>query len=83
MFGLVLRLANRIGNGHQATAWIWFLASRSWLAFQGRLPWNLMAFLDDAHKRGVLRQVGAVYQFRHARLQDRLTGPPADKPRDT
>ncbi|MEU4668642.1 hypothetical protein AB0F91_11870 [Amycolatopsis sp. NPDC023774] len=26
----------------------------------------------DAHRRGVLRQVGAVYQFRHARLQERL-----------
>jgi hypothetical protein len=36
-----------------------------------------MTFLDDAHHRGVLRQVGAVYQFRDARLQDHLakTGP--------
>jgi hypothetical protein len=31
-----------------------------------------MAFLDDAYRRGVLRRAGAVYQFRHARLQDRL-----------
>ncbi|MFI6358668.1 hypothetical protein ACIBJF_40075 [Streptomyces sp. NPDC050743] len=31
-----------------------------------------MAFLDDAHRRGVLRQAGAVYQFRHARLQEQL-----------
>jgi hypothetical protein len=30
-------------------------------------------FLDDACRRGVLRQVGAVYQFRHARLQAHLT----------
>jgi hypothetical protein len=30
-----------------------------------------MIFLDDAH-RGVLRQAGAVYQFRHRELQRRL-----------
>jgi hypothetical protein len=32
-----------------------------------------MNFLEDAHQRGILRTVGPVYQFRHARLQDRLT----------
>jgi hypothetical protein len=31
-----------------------------------------MEFLADAHRRGVLRQVGGVYQFRHARLHERL-----------
>jgi uncharacterized membrane protein YfcA len=31
-----------------------------------------MTFLDDARRRGVLRAVGPVYQFRHARLQDHL-----------
>ena len=31
-----------------------------------------MRFLEDARSRGVLRTVGPVYQFRHARLQDRL-----------
>jgi hypothetical protein len=30
------------------------------------------AFLADAAERGVLRQAGAVYQFRHALVQDRL-----------
>jgi hypothetical protein len=33
-----------------------------------------MRFLEDAHDRNVLRTVGPVYQFRHARLQDRLVG---------
>jgi len=37
-----------------------------------RVPARTGAFLADAHRRGVLRQVGAVYQFRHIRLQDRL-----------
>ena len=35
-------------------------------------PLRLMNFLDDARERNVLRTVGPVYQFRHARLQDRL-----------
>lgn len=44
-------------------------------ALWGQLPWRLLRFLDDAHGRGVLRQVGPVYQFRHADLQDHLAGP--------
>jgi hypothetical protein len=43
------------------------------LARKWKSPVRLMRFLDDAHKRGILRTVGPVYQFRHARLQDRLT----------
>jgi hypothetical protein len=31
-----------------------------------------MAFLKEAHIRGILRQEGSVYQFRHARLQNYL-----------
>lgn len=57
-----------------ARAWGAFTLSRTWFALRGRLPWRLMTFLDDAHRRGVLRQAGGVYQFRHARLQDRLAG---------
>ena len=53
-------------------AWTLYLVSTIWLAARGRLPWRLSAFLDDAHRLGLLRQVGALYQFRHARLQDHL-----------
>jgi len=42
------------------------------LAGSDRTPVRLMRFLEDARSRGVLRTVGPVYQFRHARLQDRL-----------
>ncbi|WP_372345652.1 hypothetical protein [Streptomyces sp. KL116D] len=38
-----------------------------------------MAFLADAHERGVLRQAGAVHQFRHARLQGRPAAAPPDR----
>jgi hypothetical protein len=51
------------------TAWSRFVLARTWLALLGKLPWQTMAFLKDAHRRHVLRQVGARYQFRHERLQ--------------
>lgn len=78
--GLAGRFVGRFQTGLAASAWGWFLLTRSWLALRGRLPWRLMRFLDDAHRRGVLRQAGATYQFRHARLQDSLAAasrPPA------
>ena len=56
------------------TAWgQWVLFTRICLPLTGRLPWRVVAYLDDAHRRGVLRQAGAVYQFRHARLQQHLS----------
>lgn len=55
------------------TAWgQWVILARVWLPLTGKLPWNTVAFLDDAYQRGVLRQTGAVYQFRHSRLQHHL-----------
>jgi hypothetical protein len=44
------------------------------LAMRWHTPLRLMKFLDDARERNVLRTIGSVYQFRHARLQDRLAG---------
>jgi NACHT domain len=78
--GLLAGLAGGLARGLVATAWGWYLFSHCWLAVQGKLPWRFMAFLDDAHQRGVLRQSGEVYQFRHARLQQRLAlrGDPAN-----
>jgi DNA-binding XRE family transcriptional regulator len=55
------------------TAWgRWIVLARFWLPLTGRLPWRLPDFLDDAYRRGVLRQSGAVHQFRHLRLQHHL-----------
>lgn len=39
------------------------------------IPVRLMHFLEDARERNVLRTVGPVYQFRHARLLDHLAAP--------
>jgi NACHT domain len=57
------------------SSWGSFTLARCWLALSGKLPWCLMEFLADAHKRGVLRRVGTLYQFRHGDLQRRLTDP--------
>jgi hypothetical protein len=69
-FGLTFGL---VGGLAKSAAGAYLLAS-CWLAASGRLPWSPMRFLDDAYDRGVLRQVGAVYQFRHTHLQDHLAG---------
>ncbi|MFC7265857.1 NACHT domain-containing protein [Streptomyces lutosisoli] len=63
--GLVLGLIRSV--------WMEFLVAHIKLAVAGRVPWHLMSFLGDAHeRRGVLRQAGAVYQFRHIDLQRHL-----------
>ena len=54
------------------SAWGRFITTRLWLAQRDVLPLKLMTFLEDAHRLGVLRQLGPYYQFRHALLQDRL-----------
>jgi hypothetical protein len=42
------------------------------LATLGMLPAHLTRSLADAHKRGVLRSAGSVYQFRHGLIRDRV-----------
>lgn len=72
-YGLVLGLVVGLGVA-SLTAWgTWMVFARAWLPVNGRVPWSLPEFLEDAYQRGVLRRAGAVYQFRHARLQDHLT----------
>lgn len=75
VFGVAAGFAIGLIGGLMAmarTSWGRFVIARGWLGGRYRLPWRLMAFLDDAHQRGLLRQAGAAYQFRHARLRDHL-----------
>ncbi|WP_406512960.1 NACHT domain-containing protein [Streptomyces sp. NBC_00161] len=73
-FGIEAAFAGGLAYGLAFTAWgQWVALGRIWLPITGQLPWRLVAFLDDACERDVLRQAGAVYQFRHAQLQDHLT----------
>ncbi|MGP3916411.1 NACHT domain-containing protein [Nonomuraea sp. 10N515B] len=60
-----------VGDHH---AWLLGKISMWRLAWRGDAPSRLITFLDDAHRLGLLRSVGPVYQFRHAQLQDHLTG---------
>ena len=64
--------ATGLRNSRTSTASYSFMVARLWLVLTGHLPWSLMSFLDQAHAKGVLRQIGPVYQFRHIRLQQRL-----------
>ncbi len=74
LLDLVLGPVTGLAIGTSLTAWgRWLVFARIWLPLTGRLPWSVAGFLDDGCRRGVLRQVGAVYQFRHARLQAHLT----------
>jgi GTPase SAR1 family protein len=70
-FGLIVG-----STGVLDSAWGQLGLARLWLAAQGQMPLRLMTFLEDAHARGVLRQAGAVYEFRHANLQRRLANRP-------
>jgi hypothetical protein len=74
MFGLGVGFIGVVSK-----TWGAFASSRTWLALCGHQPWRVMRFLADARRRGVLRQAGGVYQFRHARLQDHLIKPSAAK----
>jgi hypothetical protein len=58
------------------SAWPSWVIARTWLAIRGQLPWHVMTFLADAHRRGILRQSGSVYQFRHLELQQHLASHP-------
>lgn len=71
--GFAVWVAAGLAFGLKQTAWGHFAMARTYLAVRHHAPWDLMAFLQDAHEqRGVLRQIGPVYQFRHIDLQHHL-----------
>lgn len=72
MPGLSIAIAVSVVQAFTKAVWGAHTIARIWLSVRRCLPWRLMEFLADAHKKGVLRQAGASYQFRHAELQRRL-----------
>jgi hypothetical protein len=54
------------------SAWGQFVLTRLLLATFRRMPLRLVGALQEAHDRGILRQAGGYYQFRHNLLQDHL-----------
>ena len=77
MIGFAITLVIMLIGG-LAAGWPGYEIARILLALRNLLPWRLMHFLHDAHRRGVLRQAGAVYQFRHIELQHRLAARPSE-----
>jgi hypothetical protein len=76
-YGLAYSLAFGL-RGFEIAERARFAVARTYLAVRHGTPWNLMAFLRDAHEqRGVLRQVGETYQFRHIDLQHHLAQQPS------
>jgi hypothetical protein len=71
--GVAYGIADRL-MGITTSVWGRYMVTKTWAALRGDVPWRFMLFLDDAHRRGLLRRAGAVHQFRHARLQQHLTG---------
>jgi hypothetical protein len=59
--------------------WGAFTITRIWLALFRGMPIRIMGFLREADSRGVLRREGGAFQFRHAKLQERLS-PSASQP---
>jgi hypothetical protein len=73
MLGVGSGLVDGLGIALGYTAWgQWLIFTRCGLSLTRQLPPSLPTFLADAYQRGILRQAGAVYQFRHRRLQDYL-----------
>jgi hypothetical protein len=81
--GVVFGFASVLCFGVVATAWPRWELTCGWLALRRRLPWCLMSFMEDAHERGVLRQTGALYQFRHIELEHQLAARPPRTPSTT
>jgi hypothetical protein len=53
-------------------AWCAYRIAVRRVAREHGLPRDLMSFLDDAHRLGLLRAQGAAYQFRHDALREHL-----------
>ncbi|MEW9530169.1 NACHT domain-containing protein [Microbispora sp. NPDC049125] len=79
-FGVAGGVVFTLTFGFTGASSIYFVAV-SMLRLRRRVPRRLMSLLEDAHRVGLLRQAGPVYQFRHAKLQDRLAQLHGDRDR--
>ena len=77
VFGLVFGLMDELTDGLTGPNWANFQRAAWWSYTRGHLPapWRVMPTLLDCHRLGLLREVGPVWQFRHAALQDHLAPP--------
>jgi hypothetical protein len=75
VFAVVALVALTVSVSVTVSIWAAFNVCRVWLALTGMVPVQIMAFLHEAYCRGVLRQVGGSYQFRHTELKEALLTP--------
>jgi len=72
LFAVVALVALIVSVALTVSMWGAFTVCRVWLALTGMCPLGIMSFLNEAYVRGVLRQVGGSYQFRHTELKEAL-----------
>jgi len=70
--GLVAGLGSILWLGLRRSATWWYGIAVPLLTRQRTLPTRPLQFLEDAYRRGVMRQAGMVYEFRHVRLAEHL-----------
>ena len=70
--GTVIGIGVGLIMAFRGTAWGMFLIARPARAIFTGTPLHLISFLEEAHRLGVLRKMGPVYQFRHAEIQRSL-----------
>jgi hypothetical protein len=76
--GLLVGLGSILWLGlRRCSAW-WYGVTVVLLAWRGDIPARALRFLAAAYRRGVLRQAGMMYEFRHNRLAERLSSTPRD-----
>jgi len=61
-----------------SAGWVYYLTVIM-LRAESKTPLRTLSFLEDCHRLGLLRQVGPIYQFRHAMFQEYFAAvrPPA------
>ncbi|EOD63028.1 hypothetical protein H480_39130 [Amycolatopsis vancoresmycina DSM 44592] len=75
--GILLAVSGTVTGAIGTNAFLSLNFSATELAATRNTPVRMMAFLEDARSRHILRTVGPAYQFRHAKLHDHLARSPA------
>jgi hypothetical protein len=72
LVGLLAFIGLGVTAAFTVSMWGAFTLTRIWLALFRGIPVGVIGFLAEADSRGVLRREGGAFQFRHAKLQERL-----------
>lgn len=73
LVGLLALAGFTVTAAFTVSMWGAFTLTRIWLAWFRGMPIGIIGFLREADSRGVLRREGGAFQFRHAKLQERLS----------